>query len=130
MTPLCVAPRRNASCTQELIAAKKSVEEIREFIGADSLAFLSVDGLIESIGLHADAPYGGLCVAYFNGDYPTALDDYEEGFLNSLTPEDRVTLPGYNGKKTMYEGTEYTMMQKPFGEHASQEPTEYLVPNI
>ena len=30
----------------------------------------------------------------------------------------------------MYEGTEYTMMQKPFGEHASQEPTEYLVPNI
>ena len=118
------------STTQELIAAKKSVEEIREFIGADSLAFLSVDGLIESIGLHADAPYGGLCVAYFNGDYPTALDDYEEGFLNSLTPEDRVTLPGYNGKKTMYEGTEYTMMQKPFGEHASQEPTEYLVPNI
>ena len=60
----------------------------------------------------------------FNGDYPTALDDYEEGFLNSLTPEDRVTLPGYNGKKTMYEGTEYTMMQKPFGEHASQEPTD------
>ncbi len=34
------------STTQELIAAKKSVEEIREFIGADSLAFLSVDGLM------------------------------------------------------------------------------------
>ena len=62
------------STTKELIAAKKSVEEIRDFIGADSLAFLSLDGLVESIGLGADAPYGGLCVAYFNGDYPTALD--------------------------------------------------------
>jgi amidophosphoribosyltransferase len=49
--------------TKELIAAKKSVEEIREYIGADSLAFLSLDGLVEAIGLHADAPYGGLCVA-------------------------------------------------------------------
>lgn len=68
------------STTKELIAAKKSVEEIREFIGADTLAFLSLDGLIESIGLNADAPYGGLCVAYFNGDYPTALDDYEQEF--------------------------------------------------
>ena len=81
------------STTKELIAAKKSVEEIREFIGADTLAFLSLEGLIESIGLNADAPYGGLCVAYFNGDYPTALDDYEQEFLASLTPEDRVRLP-------------------------------------
>mgnify|MGYP000411714086 CR=1 FL=1 len=72
------------STTKELIAAKKSVEEIRDFIGADSLAFLSLDGLVESIGLGADAPYGGLCVAYFNGDYPTALDDYESDFLKSL----------------------------------------------
>mgnify|MGYP000659454641 CR=1 FL=1 len=51
------------STTKELIAAKMSVEEIREYIGADSLAYLSLDGLVESIGLNADAPYGGLCVA-------------------------------------------------------------------
>ena len=50
------------STTKELIAAKKSVDEIRDYIGADSLAFLSLDGLVESIGLGADAPYGGLCV--------------------------------------------------------------------
>ena len=37
--------------TKELIAAKHSVEEIREYIDADSLAFLSLDGLVESIGL-------------------------------------------------------------------------------
>lgn len=74
--------------TKELIAAKHSVEEIREYIDADSLAFLSLDGLVESIGLKKPAPYGGLCVAYFNGDYPTALDDYGEEFLASLTPEE------------------------------------------
>ena len=31
--------------------------------------------LLDEMGLGADAPYGGLCVAYFNGDYPTALDE-------------------------------------------------------
>ena len=75
--------------TKELIAAKHSVEEIRKYIDADSLAFLSLEGLVESIGLKKPAPYGGLCVAYFNGDYPTALDDYGEEFLASLTPEER-----------------------------------------
>ena len=80
--------------TKELIAAKHSVEEIREYIDADSLAFLSLDGLVESIGLKKPAPYGGLCVAYFNGDYPTALDDYGEEFLASLTPEEREHLQG------------------------------------
>ena len=96
------------STTKELIAAKKSVEEISDFIGADSLAFLSLDGLVESIGLNAQAPYGGLCVAYFNGDYPTALDDYETDFLKSLTPEDRVRLPEFALYKSKYEGNEYT----------------------
>ena len=96
------------STTKELIAAKKSVEEIREFIGADTLALLSLDGLIESIGLNADAPYGGLCVAYFNGDYPTALDDYEQEFLASLTPEDRVRLPKFALDKSDYQGNEFS----------------------
>ncbi len=86
-----------------------------------------MDGLIESIGLHADAPYGGLCVAYFNGDYPTALDDYEQDFLDSLSPDDLVRLPGYDHQKTMYEGTEYT--HKVNGRHASVDPTDYCIAN-
>ena len=69
---------------KELIAARQSVEEIRQTIGADSLAFLSETGLIEAIGLDLDAPYSGLCMAYFNGDYPTPLYDYEESYLASL----------------------------------------------
>ena len=48
---------------QELIAANHTVEETRQIIGADSLTYLSVEGLIESIGIETDAPNGGLCVA-------------------------------------------------------------------
>ena len=67
-----------------LIAADHSVEEIGEIIGVDSLAFLSVTGTIDSIGLNFDAPYKGLCMAYFTGEYPTPLYDYEADYLESL----------------------------------------------
>ena len=67
-----------------LIAADHSVEEIREIIGVDSLAFLSVPGTIDSIGLNFDAPYKGLCMAYFTGEYPTPLYDYEADYMESL----------------------------------------------
>lgn len=69
---------------KELIAANHTVDEICECIEADSLSFLSEDGLIQSIGLNFDAPYSGLCMAYFNGDFPTPLYDYEEQYQASL----------------------------------------------
>ncbi|EKU18108.1 Amidophosphoribosyltransferase precursor [Streptococcus intermedius] len=69
---------------RELIAANHSVEETRQIIGADSLTYLSIDGLIDSIGLETDGPNGGLCVAYFDGKYPTPLYDYEEEYRRSL----------------------------------------------
>ncbi len=50
----------------ELIAANKSVEEIREHIGADSLGYLSVDGL----NLATGQPPEDLCNACFTGVYP------------------------------------------------------------
>jgi amidophosphoribosyltransferase len=52
----------------ELLAANHSVEEMREILGADSLAYISVENLKEAIG--AD---GGFCDACFTGDYPTAV---------------------------------------------------------
>ncbi len=76
---------------QELIAANHSVSEIETLIGADSLAYLSQDGLIDSIGLNYDAPYTGLCMAYFNGDFPTSLYDYEAEYLASLEEEPAIT---------------------------------------
>ncbi|OJG67361.1 amidophosphoribosyltransferase [Enterococcus moraviensis] len=69
---------------KELIAANHSVSEIETLIKADSLSFLSEQGLINAIGLKYDAPYSGLCMAYFNGDYPTPLYDYEEKYRSSL----------------------------------------------
>ena len=69
---------------KELIAANHTVEEIREIIGADSLTYLSIDGLIDSIGIDTDEPNGGLCVDYFTGKYSTPLYDYEKSYLESL----------------------------------------------
>ena len=51
---------------EQLVGATKSVEEIRELIGADSLAYLSLDGLIKSVGLKGE----DFCTACFSGDYP------------------------------------------------------------
>ena len=51
---------------RELIAANKSEEEIRQFIGADSLGYLSVGGLLKVVG----GVEGGFCHACFSGDYP------------------------------------------------------------
>ena len=50
----------------ELIAAQKSIPEIRDFIGADSLGYLSIDGLVKAVGLPKDI----FCMACFTGDYP------------------------------------------------------------
>ncbi|MBC2005248.1 amidophosphoribosyltransferase [Listeria booriae] len=74
----------------ELIAANYSVDEICHIIGADSLTYLSEDGLVEAVGRpYPNEPYGGLCMAYFNGDYPTELFDYEQEYLASLEAKSR-----------------------------------------
>lgn len=69
---------------RELISANHTVEEVCDIIGADSLTYLSLDAMIDAIGLETDAPTGGLCVAYFDGEYPTPLYDYEDEYLRSL----------------------------------------------
>ncbi|MTV83051.1 amidophosphoribosyltransferase [Secundilactobacillus folii] len=66
--------------TKELIGANHTVDEIRDLIGADSLAYLSVDGLVNAIGELNDTTNHGLCTAYFDGQYPTPLYDYQAGF--------------------------------------------------
>lgn len=55
------------STYDELLSAKKNVEEVRTFIGADSLAFLSEEALFKA-GNREE-----LCLACFSGKYPTAL---------------------------------------------------------
>lgn len=54
---------------KELIAAKHTIDEIRQFIGVDSLKYLSLDGMLNSMML----PKEEFCVACFTGDYPTTI---------------------------------------------------------
>jgi amidophosphoribosyltransferase len=60
---------------RDLIAANKSVEEIRQFIEADSLAYLSLDGLLKSCETHDKSGY---CTACYTGVYPTQWVDVDE----------------------------------------------------
>jgi amidophosphoribosyltransferase len=63
----------------KLLAHNMDVEEMRAFIQADSLAFLSIDGLYRALG--EDARHNGkpqYCDACFTGDYPTTLTDQDE----------------------------------------------------
>lgn len=56
---------------KQLIASTKTVEQIREFLGATSLHFLSLKGLIKAIGL----PKNKLCTSFFTGEYPIDLKE-------------------------------------------------------
>jgi amidophosphoribosyltransferase len=57
-------------CRDELIAAQKSIEEIRQYIGADSLAYLSLDGMLGSVS----SPRDTYCTACWTGDYRVAME--------------------------------------------------------
>jgi len=53
----------------ELIAAQKNIPEITKFIGADTLGYMSIDGLIKSVDLPRDL----FCLACFTGEYPVPV---------------------------------------------------------
>ena len=55
----------------ELIAARKTVEEIRDYIGLDSLGYLSMDNLVKATHI----PREDLCFACFDGNYPVPIDE-------------------------------------------------------
>jgi amidophosphoribosyltransferase len=59
---------------EELIAARMSVEEVCRFIEADSLGYLSMEGMLEACGLPADSS----CVACWTGRYPTRISPRAE----------------------------------------------------
>ncbi|MCJ8155863.1 amidophosphoribosyltransferase [Sphingomonas sp. LaA6.9] len=63
----------------KLLAARMQVEEMREFIHADSLAFISIDGLYKALGEdHRQDFRPQYCDACFTGDYPTTLTDHDD----------------------------------------------------
>ncbi|PWW17290.1 amidophosphoribosyltransferase [Cytobacillus oceanisediminis] len=69
----------DTSTKEELIAGNHSVEEIREIIGADTLTFLSTEGMVKAIGRK-----DGQCLACFTGQYPTEI------YPSTLHPYEKV----------------------------------------
>lgn len=66
----CPCPYGNGTGSDvPLAASSRSIDQLRQDIGADSLAFLSLPGLVESIGL----PLDQLCLGCFNGQFPDEL---------------------------------------------------------
>ncbi len=62
----------------KLLAARLNVEQMAKEIGADSLAFISIDGLYQALGKkERNASQPQYCDACFTGDYPIALPDFE-----------------------------------------------------
>ena len=79
----------------ELIAATHSLEEIRDFVGADSLGYLSIRGVLAALEL----PYEQFCFACFDGRYPEPVpyDAASRKFVleeNPLGPTAGLVLPG------------------------------------
>lgn len=75
----------------QLIGSKRNPEEIAKIIGADTVCYQSIEGLVKATGEKHDQ----LCLACINGKYPTPLaqkmaDDMKEKFLNGYTETDRV----------------------------------------
>lgn len=60
----------DTSVRKELVASAKTVDQIRRYIGADSLHYLSIEGLRQCVN---NVQLEGLCFACFNGEYPTKI---------------------------------------------------------
>jgi len=73
----------------ELIAARKTIPEIREYLGVDSLGYLSLDGLIRAVDLPRDI----FCLACFTGAYPIPVQiEMDKLALEALHQEDLIEI--------------------------------------
>jgi len=65
---------------EQLIASGRSIEEIREEIGADSLGYISIDGLVEAMGIEKD----NLCLGCVTAEYPVPVKGEKLRFQKEL----------------------------------------------
>jgi len=69
----------------ELIAARKTIPEIRDYLGVDSLGYLSIEGLIQAVNLPRDV----FCLGCFTGEYPVPVQiEMDKLALESLPQEE------------------------------------------
>jgi amidophosphoribosyltransferase len=77
-------PRRS-----ELIAATHSLEEIRKYVGADTLGYLSLNGLLEAVGKRQQH----YCTSCYTGQYPVAFPRDENAYLQLTLKLDGTQIP-------------------------------------
>ncbi|MCF7893638.1 MAG: amidophosphoribosyltransferase [Candidatus Omnitrophica bacterium] len=66
---------------EELIASQKEIDEIRDFMGLDSLHYLSLEGMLEAMYLPGDS----FCTACFSGKYPTHIpESFDKNMLEEV----------------------------------------------
>ena len=71
---------------KQLLASRMDLKEMAEFIGCDSLAFITIDGLYRAMGFsERNAKQPQYCDACFTGDYPTELTDQAGGDTHQLS---------------------------------------------
>ena len=94
---ICAPPIKNPcyfgvdmASRQELIAAQRSVAEIREYVGADSLGYLSEAGLLRAV----ERPREAFCLACFTGEYPIPVQLELDKLALELTPKESLSVDG------------------------------------
>jgi amidophosphoribosyltransferase len=73
----------------ELIAATHTLEEIRTFLGADSLGYLSLEGLLSAVGTRRN----GYCTSCYTGHYPVPFPRDEQTYLQLALKLDKEPVP-------------------------------------
>jgi len=75
----------NTPKQEKLISSQKTIKETCKFLGATSLSFLSIDGMVKATGL----PKNRFCLSAFNGEYPLPIFEHEKEIkYNSLKFKD------------------------------------------
>ncbi|MBN2187236.1 MAG: amidophosphoribosyltransferase [Dehalococcoidia bacterium] len=75
----------------QLIAAKKTIPEIRDYLGVDSLGYLSLDGLIQAVNLPRDI----FCLACFTGEYPVPVQIAMDKLALESLPQEELSEAKY-----------------------------------
>ena len=89
----------------ELLAARHDVDEMAELIGADSLAFISIDGLYRALGKTGrDPAQPHYCDACFTGDYPIALPDQADNADRHISACSPKSADGFAARRTRRAG--------------------------
>ena len=80
--PVALLLRHRHADAQELIASSHDVEEIRRYLGADTLGYLSLEGTLKATGNDPDQ----FCHACFSGQYKVGFDTGEQSQLRLFDP--------------------------------------------